>query len=78
MPDECALLVYANPKPALKRPSGGYIFRWKQFQGANKFGMRIKKFRMEEIESDRVEGQLSYDQKIIAPECGMFINDILT
>jgi len=73
-----ALLVYANPRPSLKKPSGGYTFRWKRFSGAGRFGNYMKKFWIEKIESDRIEGNMHYDQKLIAPDCGSFFKTVLT
>lgn len=67
-----ALLVYAAPSPGLMTPSGGYTFSWTGYMGATQNGMRIKKFRMEPIASDRVECEQAYDQKLIAADLGYF------
>lgn len=72
------LLVYAAPRPSLLHPSAGYTFAWTGRFGANAAGMRIKRFRMEKLEADRVEGQSAYDHKLIAPECGAFLLNVLT
>lgn len=72
-----ALLVYANPTPGLMQPSGGYIFNWAGFLGAGAFATRIKRFRMEAIESDRVEGEMAFDMKIISPDVGVYFNGIV-
>lgn len=66
------LLGYANPEPGLEVPSAGYTFSWDAY--GNGEGTRIKKFRMEEIESDRVEGSFTYDQKVVSTDCGVFID----
>lgn len=75
--DEQALLVYANPSPSILQPSGGYIFNWTGLFGAAE-GMRVKRFRIEEIESDRIEGEMAWDMKLVAADLGVFFNDILT
>ena len=68
-----ALLVYAAPRPGLMTPTGGYTFAWTGQFGSNASGMRIKRFRIEKIASDRVEGENAYDHKLVAPECGVFL-----
>lgn len=72
-----ALLVYAASSPSILQPSGGYTFSWNGFLGAGAMGNRIKKFRIEKTESDRVEGQMAYDQKLICSDCGVFFNSIV-
>ncbi len=67
-----ALLVYAAPRPAMMEPSAGYIFAWTKRFGNGPEGQRIKKFRLEEIEADRVEGQMNFAMKVVAPELGAY------
>lgn len=67
-----ALLAYAAPRPGLFQPSAGYTFSWTGLFGANSFGGRMKKFRMEPLESDRVEGDLAFDTRIVAQELAHF------
>lgn len=74
---EGLMLVYAAPSPSLQLPSGGYTFAWTGFLGSSQ-GWRIKKFRMDILSADRVEGEASYDQKIVAPDVGVFFSDVLT
>lgn len=64
-----ALLAYVAPVPALMTPSAGYRFNWRKFAG-NAEGLRIKKFRMENLESDRVEIAMSTDMKVVAAGLG--------
>lgn len=72
-----ALLTYAPPEPALETPSAGYTFSWTGFLGASQDGMRMKSFRMEPLESDRLEGQMAYDQRVVASDLGLLFNDIV-
>jgi hypothetical protein len=67
-----ALLVYANPTPSLMKPSGGYTFGWTGLLGAGSTGSRIKRFRMEHLESDRIEGEMAWDQKVVAADVATF------
>ena len=73
-----ALLVYAAPRPSMLHPSGGYTFAWTAMFGANAAGMRMMRFRMEHLKSDRVEGESAYDHKLVAPECGAFFDNVVS
>jgi hypothetical protein len=46
--------------------------------GANAAGMRVSRFRMEHLKSDRVEGESAYDHKLVAPECGAFMLNVIS
>lgn len=72
------LLGYRAPRPNREAPSAGYTFSWKGYLGASAFGGRVKKFRMEPIASDRIEIEMAYDYKIVAPELGEFYNNAVT
>lgn len=67
-----ALLVYAAPGPSLMRPSGGYTFVWTGYMGAGAAGNRILSFRMEWLRSERIEGEIAFDQHVVAPDLGVF------
>ncbi|MGB9886748.1 MAG: major capsid protein [Moorellales bacterium] len=72
-----ALLVYAAPAPSLLKPSGGYTFSWVGYLGAGQQGNRIKRFRMEHLEADRIEGEMAFDMKVIAPDLGVLFYDVI-
>ena len=67
-------LGYVAPSPGLMQPSAGYTFSWTGFLGAGAMGLRMKTFRMEHLESDRVEGEMAFDMKVVAPELGTFFS----
>ena len=69
------LCVYAAPRPGIRTPSAGYTFNWNGRVGGF---MRVLRFRMEWLKSDRVEGEMAYDQKIVAPTLGAFLYNVLT
>ena len=73
-----ALLAYAAPRPSLMHPSAGYTFAWTGMFGSNAAGMRMSRFRIEQIKSDRVEGEAAYDHKLVAPECGAFFDGVIS
>ena len=72
-----ALLSYRPATAGLLTPSAGYTFGWSGMVGAGDEGIRIKRFRMEHIESDRIEAQMAYDQKLIAADLGTFFSGIV-
>jgi len=71
-----ALLCYSAPNPGLMVPSAGYTFSWTGFLGASQNGMRMKRFRLDAIESDRIEIDQAYDQKLVSSELGYFFDDV--
>ena len=71
-----ALLCYAPDSASLLTPSAGYTFNWKGYLGGNAQGVRIKRFRMEHLEVDRIEGSITYDQKVVCPDMGIFLSAI--
>ena len=67
-----ALLAYAAPRPGLRTLSAGYTFAWTGYTGASNLGTRIRRFRMEEITSWRIEGESAFDMKVVDPAAGLF------
>jgi hypothetical protein len=72
-----ALLVYAAPSASILQPSGGYTFSWVGYTGAGPLGQRIKNMRIDPINSDRIEIEMAYTQKLVAAECGVFFTTIV-
>lgn len=75
---EQALLAYSNPNPSILTPSAGYTFSWTGLFGAGTQGSRIKRFRIEKLSSDRIEGEMAWDHKLVAADLGVFFTDTLT
>jgi hypothetical protein len=69
-----ALLCYVNPAPSLLAPSAGYIFSWRGVSRGLGQDVGVKRFRMEQLEADRIEGQIAFDDKVIASDLGYFFN----
>lgn len=67
-----ALLAYAAPNAGLMNVSAGYTFGWTGYPGAGSMGIRVKNFRIEEIGSDRIEGEYAVDMKPVAPDLAVF------
>lgn len=73
-------LLYFAPQAvsAQGTPSAGVSFSWVGMFGMSNAGMRIRKFRMEEYASDRVEGEMAYDYKVTGPELGYLFTGAVT
>lgn len=72
-----ALLCYTTNAPSLMSPTAGYIFMWKDISRGLGKTIGIKKFRMEEIESDRIEGQIAFADKVVATDLGYFFPSVV-
>jgi hypothetical protein len=68
------LFAYAPSGPSLMTPSAGYTFTWDGYLGGNAQGIKVKRFRMEHLASDRVEAEMTYDMKVVAPDMGYFLS----
>jgi hypothetical protein len=75
---DSAMLCYAAPRPSLMMPSAGYIFSWTGYLGASADGLRMLRFRMQHLRSDRIEGEMAYDLNLVASDLGVFFSDVLT
>jgi hypothetical protein len=40
--------------------------------------VRVKRFRMENIASDRVEAEMTYDMKVVCSDLGLYINNAVS
>jgi len=69
-----ALLCYSAPSPAIEMPSAGYVFAWKGVSGNLGITAAIKKYRLEQLNSDRVEGMMSWTNKVVSAQLGYFFN----
>lgn len=72
-----ALLCYTPSSPSLMQPAAGYTFTWNGYLSGNSQGIRIKRFRQENIASDRIEGEMTYDMRVISPDTGVFLKDVV-
>lgn len=74
------LLAYVNPRPAIKKPSAGYLFTWTGLLGAGAYGNRMVRLPMDMlgIGTERIEGEIAFDAKVIAQDLGVFFTDIVS
>lgn len=77
-----ALLLYVAPRPSKRRPSAGYIFRWRRPRWNGKTGERlestIRKFHIDTIQGTRVQGSVFEDIQQVASDCGVFFADAIS
>jgi len=74
-----ALLTYSPGSAGLETPSAGYTFAWRGFMGGvNDMGFAIKRFRIEEREAERVEGQGAWDHNVVSADLGYFFANAIT
>jgi len=73
-----AWLGYVAPSPSLMAPSAGYTFSWRHAPLNNNNGVQFKRFRMEEIASERIEGEMSFDDKIVGTDLGYFFENVVS
>ena len=75
-----ALLAYVPPRPALKTPSAGYVFAWTGLMGAGAYGNRMLRIPMPMlgVGTERIEGEMAFDLKIVASELGIFYADAVS
>ena len=72
-----ALMAYTPESPSLLTPAAGYTFVWNGYHAGNSQGIRIKQFRMEHIAADRIEGEMTYDQKVVSADMGIFLRTVV-
>lgn len=74
-----ALLCYSNPRPALRKPSAGYVFAWTGLEGSGSYANRIIRLPMDQLGlgTERIEGEIAFDTKLICADMGIFFKDIV-
>lgn len=65
-----ALMMYTTSAPSLMTPAGCYTFVWRRVPNALQY---VKRMRDEEREIDIIEGNSYFDQKVTAPNVGVFL-----
>ena len=70
------LLCYSAPNPGLMTPSAGYIFKWTGVSGGLGATIGTSRFRMDHLKADRIEGEIAFSNKIVAPSLGAYFSNI--
>jgi hypothetical protein len=70
-----ALLVYTPRVASTMMPAAGLTFSWNGWIGASRQGFRVKKFRMEHLNADRIEIEGAWDSRLIGESLGVFFSN---
>lgn len=75
-----ALLCYTPKTPGLRQPAAGYTFAWTGLDGAGAYGNRITRLPMDMLGlgTERIEGEMAFDQKVICTEMGCFFKNAVS
>ena len=71
---KAAWIGYVNPSPGLLAPSAGYTFAWNGVSGTLGANVGISSMDMPLKKATRIEGEIAFDNKIVATDLGYFIN----
>jgi Arc/MetJ family transcription regulator len=69
-----AWIGYVNPSPGLLAPSAGYTFAWNGVSGTLGEDVGISSIEMPLKKATRIEGEVAFDNKIVATDLGYFIS----
>jgi hypothetical protein len=69
-----AWIGYVNPSPGLLAPSAGYTFAWDGVSGTLGANVGISSIDMPLKKATRIEGEIAFDNKIVATDLGYFIS----
>lgn len=69
-----ALLLHVAKNPGVLVPSAGYSFAWRGVSGGMGTNIAVKRFRIERLEVDRVEGSTAFHNKVVSAPLGYFFN----
>lgn len=69
-----ALLMHVASNPGLLTPSAGYTFTWTDVSDGLGENIGITRIDMPELRAERVEGQISFDEKAISTDLGYFFS----
>lgn len=67
------LLTHSATAPGLLTPSAGYTFTWNGISDGTGLSVGTRQFRLEEIAAERIESQVAWDNKVVAPDLGVFL-----
>ena len=69
-------MYHAPTGLSLDTPTAGATFSWTGFTGATQSGIRIRRYRDEDIQSDWVEAEMAFDHKVTAAELGQRLHSL--
>lgn len=69
-----ALFCYVDPNAGLMGVTSGKTFVWSRFPGGGMNGMRIRRYYSDPESTTWIEGQRSFDHKVVAGVLGCFVS----
>jgi hypothetical protein len=66
-------LGYVAPNPGPMEPSAGYSFAWTGVSGGMGATIGVDSFEMRQLKAIRYEAEVAFDNKVVAPELGVFM-----
>ncbi len=72
MHGKAALLAHVAPQPGLLTPSAGYIFAWRGVSAGLGETIGTSSFYDPKTKADRVEGEIAFDDKVVASDLACF------
>ncbi len=73
-----ALLAYVNPSPSLLQPSAGYCFNWTGVSGGMGGTVGVKSLEVPLKAATRYEGQIAFDNKVVATDLGYLFASVVS
>lgn len=70
---KAAWLGYVSDAPGLLQPSAGYRFSWTGVSDGLGASIGTTRFRLPAKRADRIESQMAWDFKVVAPDLGVFM-----
>jgi len=64
-----------TPSAGILSPTAGYQFAWRGVSDGMGQNIGITRFRMPELRADRIEAQMAWDYKVVAPDLGYFFSN---
>lgn len=74
--DDTVILAHVEKTQDLSAPNFGRTFAWRQFTGPD--GLQTFTYRQDEIDSDVQRVRQHCDEKLVGPECGYLLSDVLS
>lgn len=72
------LLAHVADAPGIEVPTAGYTFSWTGVSDGLGETIGTVQFRMEEKRADRVESQIAFDNKVVAPSLAVYAENVVS
>lgn len=71
-----ALVYYAPDTAGMEEPTAAVQFVWSGLYGGTTNGLRVSKFRMENLKAHRIEGEMAFDFKVVSGALGHLFTSV--